>query len=102
MTKEEKATELRLLSESLKAGSITTTDFVTGVKQIVNSSESAQFAGVEKVGIVDNKQERIITVGQCSIPYNPTNKSRKLRVATYLKEHPTEIKKQTRLNKEIK
>ena len=99
MNHAEKKLEILALSESFKAGAIDRTQYSEGVYLIVNSPEFEKFSATKNLGIDINEVKKVITIGQCKLKYDDgLSKSRQLRVATFLKDNPTEEKAQRPFN----
>ena len=92
MTNQEKNLELLALKDSFESGAITAKDYTDGITHIVTLPEKAPFSATKNLGL-KLFQDRV-EVGKCKIPITDENRSRKLRVATFLKDNPEEEKGQ--------
>lgn len=94
MNKSEKQAELTALKDSFESGSIDSTQYTDGIIHIMNLPENAPFSATKNLGLEIFEKLQLIKVGKCSIPFDRLDRSRKLRVATMLKDNPEEEKKQ--------
>jgi hypothetical protein len=94
MNKSEKQAELTALKNSFEAQVITAAQYTAGIVHIMNLPENAPFSATKNLGLEIFEKAKLIKVGKCSIPFDRIDKSRKLRVATMLKDNPEEERNQ--------
>ena len=94
MTQEEKQLELLALKESFESATITAEQYTSGIVHIMNLPENVPFSATRNLGLKVDEKTKQILVGKCKIPFNSEDKSRKLRVATFLKDDSEEERKQ--------
>jgi len=100
MTKTEKQLELTALKDSFEAQAISAQQYTDGIVHIMNLPENSPFSATKNLGLQIFETEQLIKVGKCKIKFDAENRSRKLRVATMLKDNPTEEKKQRKFYNE--
>jgi len=94
MTNEQKQLELLALKESFENGVINAEDYTSGITHIMTLPEDAKFSATKNLGLKIFEDRKLIKVRKTSIPFTEENKGRKLRVATFLNDNPSEEKKQ--------
>jgi len=100
MTKKEKQLELTALKDSFELQAISAKQYTDGIIHIMNLPENSPFSATKNLGLQIFETKQLIKVGKCQIPFTRLDKSRKLRVATMLKDNPTEERKQRKFYNE--
>lgn len=94
MTQEEKQLELTALKDSFEAQVINSQQYTDGITHIMNLPTTAPFSATKNLGLKVYEDRKLIAVAKTLIPFTKENKSRKLRVATFLRDNPEEEKGQ--------
>ena len=106
MTKDEQKIELEQLAQSLRAGVISNDEYLSGVDYIISNPDT-EFCADVNFGLQDEPALGRVVITQKkkvihTIPYDNSSKQRALRVATYLRTNPEELKVQQELTERIR